>query len=149
MVDNFHANWISVSLRKPAFLHAMMCLTALQLILAQPNMQPSPVDLAAYHRVKAINAVREALADREQAVSDETIAAVFHLLCFEENLFNPALSAGKMRPDTAQRAAHVRGLREMIRLRGGISGLSSGTGKVLRVFILRYEEAASRRATNR
>lgn len=102
-----------------------------------PETQPGSAGLAAYHRIKAISAVQSVLSDPEEAISDEAIAAVFNLVCFEENLFDPAVSIAYLRPDVGQRAAHAQGLNQMICMRGGIPGLSNSRGGLLQQFIIR------------
>ncbi len=89
------------------------------------------------HRSKAISAVQANLLGMNTAVSDENIAAVFNLLCVEVNIHLPAssvLSGSQIRPDRAQRLVHMNGLRCMIRMRGGLHGLSRG----LQSFLLRF-----------
>lgn len=130
-------NWLAPSLKNTAFAHSLLCLTALHMVYEHPETQLGSAGLAAYHRIKAISAVQSVLSDPEEAISDETIAAVFNLVCFEESLFNPAVSVAYLRPDVAQRGAHAQGLNQMICMRGGIPGLSSGLGGLLRQFIIR------------
>ncbi len=81
--------------------------------------------------------VQKSLADPQKAVSDENIAAVFSLLCLEESLFLPQFSSRpELQPDLAVLLSHTKGLAEMVRLRGGIHGLSSS--RFLQHLIIRY-----------
>ncbi|KAK0673137.1 hypothetical protein QBC41DRAFT_352855 [Cercophora samala] len=96
-----------------------------------------------YHRIQAISHIQSALADPTRALSDENIATVFQMLCIEENLFLYVGDALKdypgwkhLQPDTAQRQAHLGGLKKMLSLRGGIARLDGMKG--LQAFIIRW-----------
>ena len=130
-------DWLAPSFHQPAFMHAVLCLTALELSITHAH-EPRYQALALQHRVQAIAAVQRNLADPEKAVSNENIAAVFNLLCVEENLFLPAfapVARSLLQADAVQRMAHMSGLKEMIGLRGGLRGLASN--RALQSFLLR------------
>ncbi|KAK4184647.1 hypothetical protein QBC35DRAFT_391270 [Podospora australis] len=97
-----------------------------------------------HHRIQAISHIQQCLADPTSALSDETVASVFQMLCIEENLI---LHAGDeafteypawkhMQPDSSQRKAHMAGLKRMLALRGGISELGNTRG--LQAFLIRW-----------
>jgi hypothetical protein len=150
-------------------MHAMLSITALHLGMACGGGGAGPgsdgaryMALVVEHKVRAIEAIRDNLNDAREATSDENIAAVFNLLCVEENLFRdqfftrgaPGVGPGagtgagpasmvrhSVQPDNRQRLAHLYGLRDMIRMRAGLLGLwSSGTlqARTLVSFLIRY-----------
>ena len=130
-------DWLAPSFHQPAFMHAILCLTAIELSIMHAH-EPRYQTMALHHKLLAIAAVQKNLGDPEKAVSDENIAAVFNLLCVEENLFLPAfapIARFRLQADAAQRLAHMRGLKEMIGLRGGLCGLASN--RALQSFLLR------------
>ncbi|KAH7038288.1 uncharacterized protein B0I36DRAFT_359872 [Microdochium trichocladiopsis] len=130
------AHWIVPSLQQSAFMHAMLGLIALQLSILQPQ-QTKFRGLVQYHKMQAIKKVQQGLNDPGQAVSDENLAAVFNLMCIEENLFLPEVpQTAELHADQRQRVAHMNGLKEMIRLRGGVHGLASS--KMLQHLIVRH-----------
>ncbi|KAL6691744.1 hypothetical protein J3F84DRAFT_397515 [Trichoderma pleuroticola] len=125
-VDQIHRDWLQPSFSHPAFIHAILSLTVLQLAAVQPQRRNHYSGLTLHHRGRAIIAVQHNLADLTVAISDENIAAVFNLLCVEESMFLPIFTATSLfKPDINQRQAHMRGLKETIRLRGGVHGLGS------------------------
>ncbi|KXJ94857.1 hypothetical protein Micbo1qcDRAFT_160160 [Microdochium bolleyi] len=131
-----HAHWVVPSLQQSAFMHAMLSLIALQLSILQPK-RTQLRSLVQHHKMHAIKKVQEGLADPVKAVSDENIAAVFNLMCIEENLFLPEVpQTEELHADQRQRIAHMNGLKEMIRLRGGVHGLASS--KMLQHLIVRH-----------
>lgn len=131
-----HAHWIVPSLQQSGFMHAMLSLIALQLSILQPH-QTKYRSLVQHHKMQAIQKVQQGLADPVQAVSDENLAAVFNLMCIEENLFLPEVpQTEELHADQRQRVAHMNGLKEMIRLRGGVHGLASS--KMLQHLIVRH-----------
>jgi hypothetical protein len=82
--------------------------------------------------------IQNNLQDSLSAISDENIAAVFNLLCVEENLLLPAyapLSNTQLQGDMKRRLIHMQGLRDMIGLRGGLRAM--GSARTLRSFLLR------------
>ncbi|KAK4643721.1 hypothetical protein QC761_405670 [Podospora bellae-mahoneyi] len=135
--------WVTVSFGNCGFLHGVLCLSALQLAVAQPHKSPTLLEQFMHHRIQAISHIQAALADPSRALSDENIATVFHMLCIEENLF---LHAGDslrdhpawkhLQPDVSQRQAHLAGLKRMLFLRGGIARLDGMKG--LQAFIIRW-----------
>ncbi|CAH0044557.1 unnamed protein product [Clonostachys solani] len=93
------------------------------------------------HRILAIAAVQQNLASEELALTDENIAAVFSLLCVEENFYIHATEiyskAGRyLQQDDIQRATHLAGLQRMLSIRGGAGSLESS--RVLQAFIIRW-----------
>lgn len=136
-VDQINRDWLQPSFSHPAFMHAILSLTALQLAAVQPQRRDHYTGLTLHHRGRAITAVQHNLADSTLAISDENIAAVFNLLCVEENMFLPIFTTTSLfKPDVNQRQAHLQGLKEMIRLRGGVHGL--GSFKPLQHLLIRY-----------
>jgi hypothetical protein len=118
-------------------MHAVLCLTAVQLSISQPR-NPLPRQQAVFHRARAISMIQNNLQDSLSAISDENIAAVFNLLCVEENLLLPAyapLSNTQLQGDMKRRLIHMQGLRDMIGLRGGLRAM--GSARTLRSFLLR------------
>lgn len=131
------SQWLIPSFAHSAFMHAILCLTAVQRSISQPS-NPDHIQLAVFHRARAISMVQCNLQDPVLAISDENISAVFNLLCVEENLLLPAfapLSRTQLRGDMSRRLVHMRGLRDMIGLRGGIRAMNSA--QTLRSFLIR------------
>ncbi|KAL3957003.1 hypothetical protein ACCO45_007581 [Purpureocillium lilacinum] len=131
--------WLAPSFAHAAFMHAILCLTAVQLSMLRPN-SPEYILLAIFHRVRAVVAIQQNLEDPLAALSDNNLAAVFNLLCVEENLLLPSfahLAGTHLRPDETAMRSHMRGLRDMIGLRGGLGSMSNA--KTLRSFLLRAE----------
>src|SRR5207247_755090 len=96
-----------------------------------------------HHRIKAIAAIHDELADPARAVSDENIATVFNLLCLEENLYMHAPAAlayqplwQHLQPSSEQRQAHMAGLKHILALRGGVGRIGNSRG--LQSFIIRW-----------
>ncbi|OAQ76953.1 hypothetical protein VFPBJ_07425 [Purpureocillium lilacinum] len=130
--------WLAPSFAHAAFMHAILCLTAVQLSMSRPN-SPEYILLAIFHRVRAVVAIQQNLEDPLAALSDNNLAAVFNLLCVEENLLLPSfahLAGTHLRPDETAMRSHMRGLRDMIGLRGGLGSMSNA--KTLRSFLLRH-----------
>ncbi|KAK3693123.1 hypothetical protein B0T22DRAFT_373786 [Podospora appendiculata] len=107
-----------------------------------------------HHRLLAIAAIQRALSSHNDssaphtALSDESIATVFNLVCTEEIL---ALHASRaptrpdnnsvrllLQPDPAQRRAHLAGWNRMLALRGGLARLNGG----LQSFVMRWAYVA-------
>ena len=120
-------------------MYAFICLTALQLGILQSEKRADYLLQAMQFRLQAVMAIQDNLSDPEKAVSDENIAAVFNLLCVEENLFLPAfddkIGGTQLRPDHAQRLAHMNGLKGLINMRGGV--MSLGKSRALQMFLIR------------
>lgn len=119
-------------------MHSLLCLVALQLCIMQPSRSAHDV---LYHKVQAIAAVQGNLTDPETAITDENIAAVFNLLCVEENMFLPIWRAqtrriSKLEPDHTQRMVQMDGLKGMIQMRGGVRSLTKIRG--LQVLLMRH-----------
>ncbi|KAK0707311.1 hypothetical protein B0H67DRAFT_496362 [Lasiosphaeris hirsuta] len=135
--------WVTVSYGHAGFFHAVLCLSALQLAIAQPESSTTYLERFMHHRLGSIGAIQADLATPARALSNENIATVFHLLCIEENLMlhaPGALSAHAMwahlQPDSGQRAAHLAGLKRMLALRGGLAALGDMRG--LQSFMIRW-----------
>lgn len=114
-------------------------------MVACPANSERYIRLAIKHKVWAIRTIRDNLSDPREATSDENIAAVFNLLCVEENMFRSKFAAvDKLRcvePDHDQRLKHLHGLRDMVRMRGGVLGLwdsNTPQSKTLPSFLIRY-----------
>ena len=134
---NARKTWLMAAFANPASLHGILCLAALQMTGVSAHLQPrESIALALRHRASAIKAVQKNLADPVKAISDENIAAVFSLLCLEENLFSTSFSSLiGIQQNTAHLSAHAKGLKDMLRLRGGATGTSSS--KLLQHLITR------------
>ncbi|KAI5461581.1 hypothetical protein BGZ63DRAFT_386125 [Mariannaea sp. PMI_226] len=132
------SQWLVPSFAHSAFMHAILCLTAVQLSISQPGNLEN-VQLAIFHRARAISMVQRNLQDPALALSDDNIAAVFNILCVEENLLLPAfapLSGTQLKGDMERRIVHMRGLRDMIGMRGGLRAMKKA--QTLRSFLLRH-----------
>lgn len=130
-----HLGWLPPCFSQPAYMHAFLCLMALHLGIEQSG-NPHYTTLAAYHRRRAIAIVQENLNDMNGATSDENIAAVFNLICVEETLFAPNfVPTPQLQPDISRKLIHLKGLREMVRLRGGVHALANN--KSLQQIIIR------------
>lgn len=119
-------------------MHSLLCLVALQLCIMQPSRSAHDV---VYHKIHAIAAVQENLSNPDTAITDENIAAVFNLLCVEENMFLPIWRAqtrkiSKLEPDHTQRMVQMEGLKRMIQMRGGVRSLTKIRG--LQVLLMRH-----------
>jgi hypothetical protein len=138
-------HWVNPATTHTAFMHALLCVTALHRCLASPNDNDYNeagrrryVAVCLSHRVQAIAAVQANLSDPVRAISDENIAAVFNLVCVEGNLLTSAFDAigdVQLRPDLQQRTVHLNGLRQMVVMRGGLGNLRRIRG--LQSFIIR------------
>ncbi|KAM7208302.1 hypothetical protein V8F20_001280 [Naviculisporaceae sp. PSN 640] len=140
-----HQYWKTMSLEHPGFMHGVLCIAAVKLALLQPNQAPELVERFMYHRIQAMAAIRRNLADPELALSDESLASVFNMVCSEEILAleasqglasNPAWAL--LGPDDTQREAHMVGWRRMVQLRGGLRALSTR----LQSFVVRWGHSA-------
>jgi hypothetical protein len=121
-------------------MHALLAFTALQVAVNRPEL-PCYVTLASQQKLLALQALRRGLEDPTQGASSENIAAVYHLICFEETLFIPTRSSSlsrAFRPDYVQLMAHITGLKQMLGLRHGVQGLSGNQDRSLRSFLLRW-----------
>lgn len=120
-------------------MYAFLCLTALQLGILQYDKRADYLLQAMQFRLQAVTAIQSNLSDLQSAASDENIAAVFNLLCVEENLFLPSfddnIGGSKLRPDHAQRLVHMNGLKGLISMRGGV--ISLGKTRALQMFLIR------------
>ncbi|KAH8897322.1 hypothetical protein GQ53DRAFT_743069 [Thozetella sp. PMI_491] len=136
--------WLAPSFSHPGIMHGMLCLAAIQLGVEWPE-EPRHFERFMYHRIQAIAAVHQDLAGPQQALSDGNIATVFCLLSAEENLHAHAIAAHAgawqhLQPDSAQRAAHLAGLKQMLALRGGV--ISLGNTRAVQSFVIRWARTA-------
>ncbi|KAM7220418.1 hypothetical protein V8F06_004197 [Rhypophila decipiens] len=137
-----HQYWKTMSLDSPGFMHGILCIAAVKLALVQPTQAPELVKRFMYHRIQAMAAIRRNLADPKVALSDDSLASVFNMVCSEEILalesqsqglaLNPAWAL--LGPDDTQREAHVVGWKRMLALRGGLRSLSTR----LQSFVVRW-----------
>lgn len=81
-----HQYWKAMSLEHPGFMHGALCIAAIKLALVQPNQAPELVERFMYPVIQAMAAIRRNLADPELALSDESLASVFNMVCSEEIL---------------------------------------------------------------
>ena len=133
-LDQLHRHWLAPSFRHPAFMHSILCLTALQYCIRNPDRPPYEF---MYHRIQAVAAVQRNLSNPSEALREENIAAVFNLLCVEDNVALCDLyGVGKLQVDSEQRVVHLNGLKRMIKSKGGIRSL--GKLKGLQSFLVRY-----------
>ncbi|KAK3332883.1 hypothetical protein B0T19DRAFT_483046 [Cercophora scortea] len=147
--------WITASSSHAGFLHSILCLAALKLSLIHQHQSEAMADRFMHHRLQAMAAIQRALShnddlnNKHTALSDESIATVFNLVCTEEILAlhasrtNPTHMTNKparllLQPDPAQRRAHLAGWNRMLALRGGVTRLQSG----LQSFVMRWAYVA-------
>ena len=132
-------HYLTDLLNNSACMYAFLCLTALKLGILQSHNRTNYLIQAMQFRLQAVSAVQKNLSQHETAASDENIAAVFNLLCVEENIFLPTfddmIGGTQLRPDHAQRLAHMDGLKTLIGLRGGVMAL--GKSRALHMFLIR------------
>ena len=101
------SNWLSPSLANGAFMHSLLCVSALHFYMTHSGSSPG----------------------------DANMAAVFNLLCVEETMFLPTFKQeGELARDSAHRDVHLRGLLRMVELRGGVRNLEN---RCLQAFIVR------------
>jgi hypothetical protein len=142
--------WIIPAFAQSASTHALLALTALRLAMAAADgatqLPQHFIDVAMQQRLLAVAAVRRSIEGNHDgpagSTSNETIAAVYHLICFEETLFLPAFAHLRcdtaLAPDEIQLVAHIAGLQQMIGLRGGLQGLTQEQDRTLRSFLIRW-----------
>ncbi|KAK1828063.1 hypothetical protein QBC39DRAFT_162517 [Podospora conica] len=142
--DEVERYWMSTSFSHSAFLHSLLCLSSLQMAVDGPNRCNFLVlERFMHHRGEAIAAINSNLADPVRSISDENIAAVFNLLCIEENLYMHAPGAlahqpmwEHLEPNAEKRQTHMTGLKQMLAMRGGVGHIGKARG--LQSFILRW-----------
>src|ERR1700750_34638 len=83
-------NWFSPTLANGAFMHSLLCASALHRYMTVPGGTNQDV---LHHRAAAIAAVNENISIPELALSDANLAAVFNLLCVEETMFLPTFAS--------------------------------------------------------
>lgn len=87
------------------------------------KIPPSQSAIVLQYKIKCINLLNEMLSNKETAMSNEALAGVVYLMINEWYRGNP---------DGVQK--HMRGLKEMVRMRGGLDDL--GMSGFLRKVIL-------------
>lgn len=109
---NPEGKWMSVALSDPAMLHATLCLVALH------KFQTHGIPLANsyyFHRGEAMRMITTRLSDPKNATSDNTIGAIA-ILSTSDNTVSW--------PEEIQ-TSHLTGLLALVKLRGGIDGMST------------------------
>lgn len=104
--------WVTVSYGHPGSFHAVLCLSALQLAIAQPASSALYLERFIHHRLASWPPSKPTSRLPCRAPSSENIATVFHLLCIEDNFLLHGLDAlaacpmwTRLQPEPAQRAA--------------------------------------------
>lgn len=126
-------DWFDTALSNSGFMHSLLCTTALHMFV----FGKGTVKTILHHRAKAISAVNKALSNQDRTVrfSDANLGAVFNLLTVEEGLMMPHFEHEIPRDERANHMmTHLKGLREMLNLRGGLSAV--GSNRILQAFIL-------------
>lgn len=127
------SEWFHTALNNEGFMHSLLSTAALHMFVFGKGNAHTIFD----HRAKAISAVNRTLSGPDFATrfSDANIGAVFNLLTVEEGLMMPQLE-GEIPHDEQSNAMrlHLKGLREMLKLRGGLKAV--GTNRILQAFIL-------------
>lgn len=132
---NLMMGWIAACLSHQAYMHSLCSVSAMHLLLAGHGRLEDVI----YHKMKAEAYINLNLADPMQRDQDSNIGAIFNLLCVSEALLLPGLSDAEYRKDDArERIIHLKGLRHLIDLRGGLPALTS---RCLRTFILWYVQS--------
>ena len=109
---NPEGKWMSVALSDPPMLHATLCLVALH------KLQTHGVPLSNsyfFHRGEAMRMITTRLSDPATATGDNTIGAIA-ILSTSDNTVSW--------PEDIQ-SSHLNGLLTLVKLRGGIDGLST------------------------
>lgn len=113
-MDPKHAYWFQWLAQDAAYLQCALFSTS----VAEDFSKNRPVSSASFtHLSKAISLLNRALSQKDGSVdslSDSTITIVFMLATF-----------ASMMGDHASAVAHAHGLRQMVRLRGGLDSLRS------------------------
>jgi hypothetical protein len=129
------SHWFGTAMSNQGFMHSLLSTIALH----RHVFGRGSLETALFHRAHAIASVNTALANPDIAavISDANIGAVFNLLSVEETLASPYF--GHLRPhgdNPHQRTIHLKGLRTMVELRGGLMAMESN--RILQAFILWY-----------
>lgn len=125
---NPEGTWISFSFKDPALLHATLGVVALHRDVLT-DCEPSPDSLI--HKGQAIHAINSRLLSGQPS-SDENLAIVAVLIKLEVSLLHPTImTASDLQHGNSQTLhgtsdaskLHMKGLMEMLRIRGGLSSL--------------------------
>ncbi|KAL6252633.1 hypothetical protein RBB50_000352 [Rhinocladiella similis] len=110
---NGHSSWSGFAMSDQLVLHVTLYSSGSH--FNRQMRQSSDHVRVMQHKLAAISLINERLSDQEQATSDATIAAVAALtnIALAEEAFSEARK-------------HMHGLETMVRMRGGLSALSSG-----------------------
>jgi len=121
-----------MGLHNSGFMHTLLCTSAVHLYLSGKLC----IDTVIHHRTEAIAAINLAISDPNPAfrISDANIGAVFNLLTVEETLAALGIGQNEIEEHFSSLQVHLRGLRSMIRLRGGLTALNSN--RLLQAHIL-------------
>lgn len=128
------SEWFDTALSNKGFMHSLLSTAALHMFVFGKGTVKTIFD----HRASAISAVNKALSSQDCAVrlSDAILGAVFNLLTVEESLMMPHFKDEILHGEQPNAMMHWNGLREMLRLRGGLEAV--GTNRILQAFILWY-----------
>lgn len=107
----YNDHWVKWSIKSPLLAHIGILTAAMYQAEAQ-KIPPAQSAIALRYKVKSIELLNEMLGDKTRATSTEAIAGVIFLLVNEWYWSNH---------EVVQR--HMKGLEEMIRLRGGLDDL--------------------------
>jgi hypothetical protein len=110
----YNDHWVPWAVKSPLLAYLGIFTAAVYQAEAQKIPNGKCV-IALGYKIKSIKILNEMLSDKSSATCNEAIAGVTYLLTNEWYWNNP---------DVVQR--HMRGLKEMIRLRGGLENLGMG-----------------------
>ncbi|KAF1809828.1 hypothetical protein P152DRAFT_151771 [Eremomyces bilateralis CBS 781.70] len=127
--------WYSACLSHSAYMHSLCSVAAIHLFISGKGQLRDVI----YHKMRAETYLKMNLLDPTRMQDESNIGAIFNLISVGEALLLPGITNGEYRKeDCNERVIHLNGLRHLIGLRGGLSGLSS---KCLRTFILWHSTA--------
>ncbi len=113
---NYHNNyWVPWSMKSPLLTYLGIFTAACYQVEAR-KVKPGYSELVLHYKLKSISLLNEMLNKKETATCNEAITGVMYLVVNEWYWSNFT---------TVQ--AHMRGLREMVKLRGGLDQLSMNT----------------------
>ena len=127
------SDWFGTAMNDKGFMHSLLCTAALHMYIVGKGS----FDTILYHKGQAMAGINSAISDPDPRlrISDANIGAVFNLLCVEESLLLPYFQQDGTEEEQAnQRMIHLRGLRKMVELRGGLKAIKSN--RMLQAFIL-------------
>lgn len=127
------SDWFGTAMSDTGFMHSLLCTAALHLYIVGRGS----IETILHHRAHAIAAVNSAISnpDSQISISDANIGAVFNLLTVEESLVLSFFDQERLNENHSdQRAIHLKGLRRMVQLRGGLKAMRSN--RILQAFIL-------------